>query len=613
MISKVGTPTQPITVSVRSDLGGTDLASANIQPSEVSSVEQEVTKDLSGLVGLGEGITYYLVVGTAQNDVNNYYHLYDNWDTYDYYADGCEWGYDSSSGWVMFTQGDLYFHTNSNCRPRDDNGHGTHCAGIVGAETGNSSGVAGTCHWVKIMPLKAGDCSGLLNTMDIVEAIYYAVDNGADVISMSYGSKDYSRAEEDALNYAHGEGVALFAASGNSGDTTIYYPAGCDNVVGIGATDNKDGVAPFSTHNDSVDLSAPGADIMSTMPTYTVALNDLGCTRDYSFMSGTSMACPLAAGVAALILSQAPYLYPEWVEYLMREGAEDRGAPGWDDYYGWGRLNACQTIDALSSFPVISDISPSSGKVGVAVTLSGSGFGAAQGTSLVSFGSVATTQYDSWTDSEIVCRVPAMPPGEIEVRVEMDNGYSNEVSFQVLPFSVSCSVTPEGAGTVAGAGTYGYGQEVILAATPSQGYHFLRWTEGGAEVSTQNPYQFTALSDRDLTAVFELEVSPQTSFYFAEGYTGKDTFEEYLCLLNPGDQATTAHITYMFADGSTQEQDLPIAKTSRATVNVKGEVGPDRDVSIRVTSDLPIACERPMYFNYAGVWTGGHVVMGYVP
>ncbi len=99
---------------------------------------------------------------------------------------------------------------------------------------------------------------------------------------------------------------------------------------------------------------------------------------------------------------------------------------------------------------------------------------------------------------------------------------------------------------------------MTLTAALSEGYHFVRWTEGGSEVSAENPYRFTATSDRDLVAHFEPDVSPRTSFYFAEGYTGKDTFEEYLCLMNPGDVATTAHITYMFADGSTKVQDLPV-------------------------------------------------------
>lgn len=98
----------------------------------------------------------------------------------------------------------------------------------------------------------------------------------------------------------------------NSGDTTLYYPSAYSGVTGVGAASNTDAVASFSTHNSSVDLSAPGVSVMSTMPTYTVALNGLGCTRNYSFMSGTSMACPIAAGVAALILSQKPNLDPDW-------------------------------------------------------------------------------------------------------------------------------------------------------------------------------------------------------------------------------------------------------------------------------------------------------------
>ncbi len=161
MLSKAGAPTQPIDVSVRADLNGADLASAVIQPSEVSSTEQEVTKDHSGAVSLVEGNTYYLVVGTSQSDASNHYHLNDNRNTYDYCVGGCERGYDSStSSWINHIEGDLYFHTNANRNPRDDNGHGTHCAGIVGAETDNSVGVAGTCPWVEIMPLGQGTAAG---------------------------------------------------------------------------------------------------------------------------------------------------------------------------------------------------------------------------------------------------------------------------------------------------------------------------------------------------------------------------------------------------------------------------------------------------------------------
>jgi polyhydroxybutyrate depolymerase len=107
--------------------------------------------------------------------------------------------------------------------------------------------------------------------------------------------------------------------------------------------------------------------------------------------------------------------------------------------------------------------------------------------------------------------------------------------------------------------------------------------------------------------------SPRTDFYFAEGYTMAGEFDEFLCLQNPGDVAANAHVTYMFPDGSIQEQDVPIGATSRATVNVVTVVGPNREVSVKIESDIPIVAERPMYFAYHGAWTGGHDAVGYTP
>jgi hypothetical protein len=99
------------------------------------------------------------------------------------------------------------------------------------------------------------------------------------------------------------------------------------------------------------------------------------------------------------------------------------------------------------------------------------------------------------------------------------------------------------------------------------------------------------------------------TFYFAEGYTGAG-FEEWLCLLNPNNSPTTAHITFMFKDGSTQSQDVNIGATTRETVDVNAVVGAGKDVSIKVEADSPIVAERPMYFAYKGIWMGGHDVLG---
>jgi hypothetical protein len=104
--------------------------------------------------------------------------------------------------------------------------------------------------------------------------------------------------------------------------------------------------------------------------------------------------------------------------------------------------------------------------------------------------------------------------------------------------------------------------------------------------------------------------APRTTFYFAEGYTGQNQFDEYLCLANTAAQPANAHITYIFTDGIKQEQDVAIAPASRSTINVNSVVGPNRELSIKVVADAPIVAERPMYFNYQGVWTGGHCVIG---
>ncbi|MDY6794684.1 MAG: hypothetical protein SWK76_05320, partial [Actinomycetota bacterium] len=102
------------------------------------------------------------------------------------------------------------------------------------------------------------------------------------------------------------------------------------------------------------------------------------------------------------------------------------------------------------------------------------------------------------------------------------------------------------------------------------------------------------------------------TYYFAEGYTG-DGFEEWLCLMNPAATATTAQVTYMFDDGSTESTNVPIGATSRQTVNVNDAVGEGKNVSIKVEADSTIVAERPIYFNYKGAWTGGHDVVGYTP
>ncbi len=185
------------------------------------------------------------------------------------------------------------------------------------------------------------------------------------------------------------------------------------------------------------------------------------------------------------------------------------------------------------------------------------------------------------------------------------------VTFAINEYTIQISASPAAGGTISGGGSCKHGDQMLVKAQANKGYHFVNWTEDGKEVSTDSEYSFTATGDRTLVAYFKVGMDSKgfSTFYFAEGYTGAG-FEEWLCLMNPNAAATTAHIKYMFTDGTTQNQDVPIGGTTRQTVNVNGVVGPNKNVSIQITSDDPIVAERPMYFNYQGKWSGGHDVVG---
>jgi subtilisin family serine protease len=195
--------------------------------------------------------------------------------------------------------------------PMDENGHGTHCSGIIGAEGDNDEGIAGINWKVKIMPLKFMGRGGFGTTKDAIEAINYAIDrkrNGVNVrvINASWGSTMYSKALEDVIRAAGEEGILFVAAAGNNGssnDRSPHYPSNYNlpNVISVAALDRNDNLASFSNFGvKTVHIAAPGREILSTW------LGD-----DYREASGTSMATPYVAGVAALILASEPKLSVE--------------------------------------------------------------------------------------------------------------------------------------------------------------------------------------------------------------------------------------------------------------------------------------------------------------
>jgi thermitase len=233
--------------------------------------------------------------------------------------------------------------------PDDDNGHGTHVAGIAAACGNNGIGVAGVAWGATLMPVKVLDSVGSGYYSDVANGVTYAVDNGARIVNLSLGgmSDDYTLA--GAVQYAHDHGVLVVAAAGNCAQdgyqcSNIYnpviYPAAYATTLAVAATDPDDNWAWFSEYLPYVDVAAPGVNIYSTIPS-----TDPEGT--YGTMSGTSMATPYVSGLAALLWSFAPSLTLGQVENIIELTADDLGAPGKDDYFGYGRINAGQALSAL--------------------------------------------------------------------------------------------------------------------------------------------------------------------------------------------------------------------------------------------------------------------------
>jgi type VII secretion-associated serine protease mycosin len=217
--------------------------------------------------------------------------------------------------------------------PQDDNGHGTHVAGIIAARTNNNQGIAGISWNSKIMPVKGIGADGSGSSLDIAKGIVWAADHGASVINMSIGNYHPSSALHEAIQYAYGKNVVLIAASGNDNTSQPSYPAAYPEVLSVGAADSAGKRATFSNYGAYLDIVAPGVDIPSTY-----------VGSQYAALSGTSMACPHVAGAAALIRSVNPALSNSEVMNVLRNSADDYGSPGWDHYFGYGLMNVSHAL-----------------------------------------------------------------------------------------------------------------------------------------------------------------------------------------------------------------------------------------------------------------------------
>lgn len=223
-----------------------------------------------------------------------------------------------------------YDFVNNDADADDDNGHGTHCAGIAAALTNNGIGVAGVDWNARIMPVKVLNASGSGSYSGIANGIIWAADNGAKVISMSLGGSSGSATLESAVNYAAGKGVVIVAAAGNSNTTAASYPGYYTACIAVGSTTSTDARSSFSNYGANwVDVAAPGSSIYSTYDGNT-----------YATLSGTSMATPHVAGLAGLLWAkQGAAATAATVRNAIEQNCDNVGT-----WVAYGRINVAKAL-----------------------------------------------------------------------------------------------------------------------------------------------------------------------------------------------------------------------------------------------------------------------------
>ena len=259
------------------------------------------------------------------------------------------WDYTTGSGSVIiavidtgvdFTNTDLsgrfvqgYDFVNNDTNAMDDNGHGTHVAGIIAATGNNSYGIAGLDWSAKIMPIKVLNSSGIGTELNVYYGILYAVDHGAQIINLSLGVENYSALVASAVEYAYQHGVTVVASSGNT-NSAVTYPAALPHVIAVGAVDDSENHAVYSNHGAELDVVAPGNSILSTSST--------GLTTK----TGTSMAAPQVTGLVSLLKSIYP-VSPGQAKTAVETSSKDLGTTGWDEFFGNGLIQVQKAIEWL--------------------------------------------------------------------------------------------------------------------------------------------------------------------------------------------------------------------------------------------------------------------------
>lgn len=250
---------------------------------------------------------------------------------------------DDDHGWD-FIQGDN--------DPADLYGHGTHVAGIAAADGYNAKGIIGVAPGAEIIPVRVLDQNGSGTLEGVVAGIDYAIAAGADVINLSLGAFGLDAGSlaylQASVDRATGLGRVVVAAAGNyAGSVDNFSPANLDGVIAVGAVDPDDRRASFSNFGSKLFITAPGVDILS-LGSASAHVGGL-VSEAYYRASGTSMATAFVSGAVALLLDRYPGATPGFIRSRLAAGAVDLGDPGWDPYYGYGRLDVAASLGPVSA------------------------------------------------------------------------------------------------------------------------------------------------------------------------------------------------------------------------------------------------------------------------
>lgn len=452
-----------------------------------------------------------------------------------------------------------YDFYNGDNDPSDDNGHGTHVAGIAAATGNNGIGIAGIDWNAKIMPIKALGAKGTGDISVIMTAIMWAADEGADVINMSFGASGHIRSMQEAVDYAASKGAVLVAASGNE-STAVACPANCNNVIAVGSVDGSDSVSNFSNYGMDLDVVAPGESMLSTYP------------GGYRYLQGTSMASPVVAGVASLVKSTKPELNPRQIAETIKETATDLGSSGFDIYYGHGKVNANAAVRAESPdpnpdpkphpdpYPDIPDTGSTSWYFAEGYT--GHGF-----------------------DTFYLVFNPCSSNADVEVRFIDESGTVKTFNRSLAP-KERMTIHMNG---------YAHDSDVSVRVLSNNGV--------GLSAERSMYFNYHGIDGGHCSAG-SIYLSEQ--WFFAEGYTGHG-FDQYILLLNPWNDFNSVELQLVPEDGAGKSYWYNLQPLSRKTIKVN-DLMPDKSVSASVYSEYGIVAERSMYFDYGGIRDGSNAI-----